>query len=201
MCIRDRHTSGLPRGLARVRRVRWPERDRPDTTGMSAWGHTAKATVGVGVTPFHTDAEATVRLAAAAEELGYARFGAAEGWTHDAVVLLTQIAGATSRIGLATTVLPVWSRSPAAIAMAAASLQRASGGRFGLGLGASSPPLVEGLHGLTWHNPVAQMRKTVVATKALLAGARLPLEREGVRALRIGAAPEPPVPILSLIHI
>ena len=163
---------------------------------MSAWGHAANATVGVGVTPFHTDAEATIRLAAAAEELGYARFGTAEGWTHDAVVLLTQIAGATSRIGLATTVLPVWSRSPAAIAMAAASLQRASGGRFGLGLGASSPPLVEGLHGLTWHDPVGQMRKTVVAVKALLAGARLPLEREGVRPLRLGAAPEPPVPIL-----
>ena len=163
---------------------------------MSAWGHAAKATVGVGVTPFHTDAEATIRLAAVAEELGYARFGAAEGWTHDAVVLLAQIAGATSRIGLATTVLPVWSRSPAAIAMAAASLQRASGGRFGLGLGASSPPLVEGLHGLTWDDPVGQLRKTVVAAKALLAGARLPLEREGVRPLRLGVAPEPPVPIL-----
>ena len=56
--------------------------------------------VGAGVTPFHTDAEATIRLAAAAEELGFASFGTAEGWTHDAVVLLTQIADATSRIGL-----------------------------------------------------------------------------------------------------
>ena len=39
--------------------------------------------------------------------------GAAEGWTHDAVVLLARIAGVTSRIGLATAVLPVWSRTPA----------------------------------------------------------------------------------------
>ena len=81
--------------------------------------------VGAGVTPFQTDGDATIRLAVAAEQLGYPRFGTAEGWTHDAVVLLTQIAGVTSRIGLATTVLPVWSRTPAAIAMAAASLQRA----------------------------------------------------------------------------
>jgi alkanesulfonate monooxygenase SsuD/methylene tetrahydromethanopterin reductase-like flavin-dependent oxidoreductase (luciferase family) len=152
--------------------------------------------VGAGVTPFQTDGEATIRLAVAAEELGYARFGTAEGWTHDAVVLLTQIAGVTSRIGLATTVLPVWSRTPAAIAMAAASLQRASGGRFALGLGASSPPLVEGLHGLTWEEPVARMRATLVAVRALLAGGRLPLDREQVRPLRLGAPPERPVPII-----
>lgn len=99
--------------------------------------------VGAGVTPFQTDARATIRLAVHAEELGYARFGCAEGWTQDAVVVLGQIAGATSRIGLATTVLPVWSRTPG----------------------------------------------------ALLEGARLPLEREDVRALRLGAVPERPVPI------
>ena len=152
--------------------------------------------VGAGVTPFQTDADATIRLAVAAEELGYARFGSAEGWTHDAVVLLAQIAGVTSRIGLATTVLPVWSRTPAALAMAAASLQWASDGRFSLGLGASSPPLVEGLHGLTWQQPLDRMRNTLVAVRALLDGARLPHDREHVRALRLGAPPERPVPIL-----
>ena len=161
-----------------------------DQTGVMRGG------VGAGVTPFQTDAGATIRLAVAAEELGYARFGSAEGWTHDAVVLLAQIAGVTSRIGLATTVLPVWSRTPAAIAMAAASLQRASDGRFALGLGASSPPLVEGLHGITWQRPVERMRATLLAVTALLEGARLPLDREGVRALRLGAAPERRIPIL-----
>jgi alkanesulfonate monooxygenase SsuD/methylene tetrahydromethanopterin reductase-like flavin-dependent oxidoreductase (luciferase family) len=156
----------------------------------------SRSSVGVGITPFHTDDNATIRLAIAAEELGYARFGAAEGWTHDAVVLLARIAGVTSRIELATAVLPVWSRTPAAIAMAAASLQRASDGRFALGLGASSPPLVEGLHGLTWQQPVSRMRNTLVAVRALLDGARLPLDREDVRPLRLGAAPERRIPIL-----
>jgi alkanesulfonate monooxygenase SsuD/methylene tetrahydromethanopterin reductase-like flavin-dependent oxidoreductase (luciferase family) len=80
--------------------------------------------------------------------------------------------------------------------MAAASLQRASHGRFALGLGASSPPLVEGLHGLTWERPLNRMRTTLVAVRALLDGARLPLDREDVRALRLGAPPEQPVPIL-----
>ncbi len=152
--------------------------------------------VGVGVTPFHTDADATVRLAMHAEQLGYARFGAAEGWTQDAVVLLAQIASVTSRIGLATAVLPVWSRSPAAIAMAAAGLQRVSGGRFALGVGASSPPLVEGLHGLKWEQPIERVRSTIVAIRALLEGARLPLDREDVRPLRLGTPPEVRPPIL-----
>jgi alkanesulfonate monooxygenase SsuD/methylene tetrahydromethanopterin reductase-like flavin-dependent oxidoreductase (luciferase family) len=170
-----------------------PDTSQTPTTGL--WPDAASS-VGVGVTPFQTDAEATIRLAVRAEELGYASFGSAEGWTHDAVVLLAQIAGVTSRIGLATAVLPVWSRTPAAIAMAAASLQRASEGRFALGLGAGSPPLVEGLHGLTWEQPVTRMRTTLLAVRALLDGARLPLEREHVRALRLGALPERRVPIL-----
>jgi alkanesulfonate monooxygenase SsuD/methylene tetrahydromethanopterin reductase-like flavin-dependent oxidoreductase (luciferase family) len=170
-----------------------PDASQTQTTGL--WPD-AGSSVGVGVTPFQTDADATIRIAVRAEELGYASFGSAEGWTHDAVVLLAQIAGVTSRIGLATAVLPVWSRTPAAIAMAAASLQRASDGRFALGLGAGSPPLVEGLHGLTWEQPVNRMRTTLLAVRALLDGARLPLEREHVRALRLGAPPERHVPIL-----
>ena len=157
-----------------------------DTTQTTAGWPDGASRVGAGVTPFQTDAEATIRLAVGAEELGYARFGTAEGWTNDAVVVLTQIAGVTSRIGLVTAVLPVWSRTPAAIAMAAAGLQRASDGRFALGLGASSPPLVEGLHGLTWQRPVDRMRTTLVAVRALLDGARLPLNRQDVRAAAPG---------------
>jgi alkanesulfonate monooxygenase SsuD/methylene tetrahydromethanopterin reductase-like flavin-dependent oxidoreductase (luciferase family) len=152
--------------------------------------------VGAGVTPFQTDAAATVRLAVAAEELGYGRFGTAEGWTNDAIVVLTQIALATERIGVGAAVLPVWSRTPAAIAMAATSLSRASGGRFALGLGAGSPPLAEGLHGRTWERPLERVRATLVEVRALLAGERLPLEREGVRPLRLGVLPEEPVPLM-----
>jgi alkanesulfonate monooxygenase SsuD/methylene tetrahydromethanopterin reductase-like flavin-dependent oxidoreductase (luciferase family) len=152
--------------------------------------------VGAGVTPFQTDAAATIRLAVAAEELGFARFGTAEGWTHDAVVVLTQIAEATTTIGVASAVLPVWSRTPAAIAMAAAGLQRVSGGRFHLGLGASTRPLVEGLHGLEWDQPIDRMRTTLVSIRSLLGGDRLPMDREDVRPLRLGSPPKSPVPIM-----
>jgi alkanesulfonate monooxygenase SsuD/methylene tetrahydromethanopterin reductase-like flavin-dependent oxidoreductase (luciferase family) len=168
----------------------------PDASETSVRRQAHGSRVGAAVTPFQTDADATIRLAVRAEQLGYARFGAAEAWTHDAVVLLTQIAATTSRIGLATTVLPIWSRTPAAIAMAAAGLQRASDGRFALGLGASGPPLVEGLHGIPWEQPLARLRATLVTVRALLEGARLPLDRQDVRGLRLGALPERRVPIV-----
>ncbi len=154
--------------------------------------------VGVGVTPFHSDADAAIRLAVRAEELGYARFATAEGWTQDAVVLLAQIAGTTSRIGLATGVLPVWSRTPAAIAMAAAGLQRVSGGRFTLGLGASSPPLVEGLHGLIWRAPGRSdaHARSSPSGRCSTAPACHSIGMS-VRPLRLGAPPESRVPILA----
>ena len=91
--------------------------------------------VGVAFAPFETRADVIVRLATRADDLGLDRVSVAEGWTHDAVVLLTEVAGRTSRIGLGTGIISVWGRTPATIALAAAGLQRCSHGRFSLGLG------------------------------------------------------------------
>jgi alkanesulfonate monooxygenase SsuD/methylene tetrahydromethanopterin reductase-like flavin-dependent oxidoreductase (luciferase family) len=82
------------------------------------------------------------------------------------------------------------------MALAAAGLQRASGGRFSLGIGASSPPLAEGFHGVEWDRPLARLRETLTAVRALLAGERLPSPAPDARPLRLGVAPEAPVPIL-----
>jgi alkanesulfonate monooxygenase SsuD/methylene tetrahydromethanopterin reductase-like flavin-dependent oxidoreductase (luciferase family) len=151
--------------------------------------------VGVGVTPL-THPDAIVRIAELSEQLGYTQFGTADGWTYDAYALLSQIATRTSRIKLQTGVISIWSRTPAALAMGAATVQIASGGRFRLGLGTSSPPLVEGLHGLQWQRPLARMRSTVVAIRALLSADRSPSAVQGARALRLGLLPEQPVPIM-----
>jgi alkanesulfonate monooxygenase SsuD/methylene tetrahydromethanopterin reductase-like flavin-dependent oxidoreductase (luciferase family) len=101
--------------------------------------------IAVTFTPTETRRDVIVEVAEA-ERLGYAAFFVAEGWAHDAVVLLAEIAARTERITLSAGVLNVWSRSAGLLAMAAVSLQEASGGRFVLGLDASSPQLVEG-HG------------------------------------------------------
>ena len=57
----------------------------------------------------------------------------------------------------------MWNRSAATIAMAAATLASLSGGRFVLGLGASTPQLAEGLHDVPFAAPLARMRRMVDA--------------------------------------
>jgi alkanesulfonate monooxygenase SsuD/methylene tetrahydromethanopterin reductase-like flavin-dependent oxidoreductase (luciferase family) len=155
----------------------------------------ATSATGIAFTPFETRADTILRLALRAEALELERVQVAEAWTHDATILVAELAAQTSRIGLGTGVLSVWGRTPASIALAAAGLQRASGGRFSLGLGAGSPPLTEGLHGVRWERPVARVRETLIAVRALLAGERLPHPAPGARALRLGVVPDVPVPI------
>jgi alkanesulfonate monooxygenase SsuD/methylene tetrahydromethanopterin reductase-like flavin-dependent oxidoreductase (luciferase family) len=152
--------------------------------------------LGVGFTPFETRTDVIVRVARHAEEIGLDRVDVAEGWTHDSLIVLAELAARTSRVGLGTSIISVWGRTPATMALGAAGLQRYSGGRFSLGIGAGSPPLAEGLHGIPWEQPLARLRETLVAVRALLAGERLPEPAPGARPLRLGVTPDSPVPIL-----
>jgi alkanesulfonate monooxygenase SsuD/methylene tetrahydromethanopterin reductase-like flavin-dependent oxidoreductase (luciferase family) len=152
--------------------------------------------LGVGFTPFETRVDAIHRLAEHAETIDLDRVDVAEGWTHDSLIVLAELAARTSRIGLGSGIISVWGRTPATMALAAAGLQRCSNGRFSLGIGASSPPLAEGFHGIEWDRPLARVRETLTAVRALLAGDRLPNPAPGARPLRLGVAPDSPVPIL-----
>jgi alkanesulfonate monooxygenase SsuD/methylene tetrahydromethanopterin reductase-like flavin-dependent oxidoreductase (luciferase family) len=151
--------------------------------------------IGVGFTPFETRSDVVVRIAQRADERGLDFVGVAEGWTYDALIVLAEIALETSRIQLGSMVVNVLGRSPATIALGAAGLQRCSGGRFMLGIGAGSPPLAEGFHGVAWGRPVTRMREAVIAVRALLGGERFPDPVNGARPLRLGAVPDVPVRI------
>jgi alkanesulfonate monooxygenase SsuD/methylene tetrahydromethanopterin reductase-like flavin-dependent oxidoreductase (luciferase family) len=151
--------------------------------------------VGVAFTPFETRADLILRLGRKADDLGLDRVDVAEGWTHDSMILLAQLATRTQSIGLGASVVSAWGRTPATIALGAAGLQRCSEGRFTLGIGASSPPLTEGFHGITWDRPLTRLRRTLTAVRTLLRGDRLPDPAGESRPLRLGVVPEPPVPI------
>jgi alkanesulfonate monooxygenase SsuD/methylene tetrahydromethanopterin reductase-like flavin-dependent oxidoreductase (luciferase family) len=152
--------------------------------------------VGVAFTPFETRTDVIVRLATRADDLGLDRVEVAEGWTHDSMILLAELALRTSRIDLGTSVISAWGRTPATIALGAAGLQRCSGGRFSLGIGAGSPPLTEGFHGIAWDRPLMRLRQTLTAVRALLTGDRLPNPAPDARPLRLGVLPDVPVPIV-----
>jgi alkanesulfonate monooxygenase SsuD/methylene tetrahydromethanopterin reductase-like flavin-dependent oxidoreductase (luciferase family) len=153
-----------------------------------------KFPVGVSLMPLENRRADIVRLAIEAERRGYAGFFLPETWAHDVTVLLAEAAVRTERIGLGTGILSVWGRTPGTLAMAAATLHDVSGGRFTLGLGASTAQLVEGLHDVPYRDPFERMRRTIVQVRALLAGERLPLGAAGGRPLRLNLPPAP-VPI------
>jgi len=151
---------------------------------------------GIAITPMETRGDVIVRAARLADELGYEVFSVAEGWGLDAAVVLAELAVTTRRIRLMAGVFSVWGRSPATIAMTAASLHRLSGGRFVLGLGASTRQLAEGWHDVAYERPAARLREVTTQVRGLLAGERARTSvAPSVRALRLGQPPAPEVPI------
>ncbi len=137
-----------------------------------------------------------LHLADRAEALGYETFFVAEGWGHDAGVLLAEVATRTRRIALGTGILNIWGRTPATIAMLAASLADVSADRFVLGLGAGSPPLAEGLHDLEFAKPVQRLDAVTRQVRRLLEGQRLEpsVDRE-TRPLKLAVTPQREIPI------
>ncbi len=114
-----------------------------------------------------------VEVAAMAEALGYDRVWAAEAGTNDAFGLLTACATATRRIGLATGVVPIQTRTPSLMAQCAATLQDVSRGRFTLGVGVSSPTVVQRWNGLPYDARLARVREYVHVVTELLAGGKV----------------------------
>src|SRR5438046_9769174 len=131
--------------------------------------------IGLSVMLLETRREAIIGLATEGDRLGYDGFFLPEAWAYDMTVLLAEAAARTRRITLGTGIVGIWNRSAATMAMAAATLHAASGGRFALGLGASTPQLAEGLHDTSFEPPLPRMRRTLTQIRALLRGERIPL--------------------------
>lgn len=156
----------------------------------------ARQRLAVGLTPMETRRPVVLHVAQRAEDLGYDAFFLAEGWGHDAAVLLAEVATRTSRITLGTGVLNVWGRTPASIAMLATSLHEISGGRFVLGLGVGSPPLAEGFHDVEFTAPVERLAAVTWQVRRLLNGERLaPSAERANRPLRLAVTPTAEIPI------
>lgn len=137
-----------------------------------------------------------LHLADRAEALGYDAFFVAEGWGHDAGVLLAEVATRTQRITLGTGIVNVWGRSAATIAMLATSLAEASADRFVLGLGSGSPPLAEGLHDVAFAEPIGRLGAVTRQVRRLLDGQRLdPSVQRDNPPLRLAVTPAREIPV------
>ncbi len=150
------------------------------------------------------DWDEQVEYAVEAEKLGVDAVWSAEAWGMDAVTTIAFLAARTTRIGLGTGIMQISARTPVTTAMTALSLAAISKDRFRLGLGASGPQVVEGLHGQAFADPVGRMRETIEIVRRAFAGEKIVhegkhfvLPRPGGegKALRLSQPANPGIPI------
>jgi F420-dependent oxidoreductase-like protein len=122
--------------------------------------------------------EEQVSLTVLADQLGLDSAWIAEAWGQDAVSVLAVLASKTEQIGLGSGLMQIPARPPAATAMAAATLDVISDGRFRLGLGVSGPQVSEGWYGVPFKRPVTRTREYVEIVRLALAR-KGPLEYHG----------------------
>ena len=137
-----------------------------------------------------------VAAAREAEARGYHTAWLGEVSAYDAIVMSTVVATHTERLHVANGVLPVQTRTPVVLGMAAASLNHLAPGRFALGLGLSSKTIVEQWHGLPFSPALGQIREAVEIVRRVAAGERVNVEGKFYRVKNFrltGPVPAAPV--------
>jgi probable F420-dependent oxidoreductase len=149
---------------------------------MQRWGLTVPLT-GVSL----ADSADLMRRAEAA---GYTDLWSGETNGPDGFTPLTLASAWTERVRLGTGVVGVMQRGRALLAQEAAAVADASGGRFALGIGASSDRIIEGWNGMPFEKPLSRVSETVDFLRTALAGERA----DG--GFKLERAPESKVPII-----
>src|SRR5262249_55163006 len=101
----------------------------------------------------------------------------------------------TMRVG--TAIANVYTRGPATLAVCAAGLAEIAPGRFCLGIGSGSQPIVETWNGGQFERPVTRVREMVQFLRRALGGERVVFRGEtfAVDGFRLARPPAHPVPI------
>src|SRR5215813_799506 len=109
-----------------------------------------------------------------AEEQGFDSLWVTERYFHEETFsMLGFLAAATQRIKLGVGVVNPYTRNPALLAMASATLDRLSGGRFLLGLGRSEKAVIQEKMGIAYGNSRTALVETVSRLRKLFAGERV----------------------------
>jgi 5,10-methylenetetrahydromethanopterin reductase len=138
-----------------------------------------------------------VALAQEAERAGMDSVWLADGYyARDALVSLAAIGSATERVQLGTSVLNPFTRHPAALAMAFATLDELSGGRAVIGIGAGARHQVEAQMGYDASRPLTALREAIDVLERVATGKEVDydgkvIKARGVRLVIKGARPLP----------
>lgn len=119
-----------------------------------------------------------VRLA---DQCGYTDGWSFEANSSDGFSPIAAMAILSSKLRFGTAIIPVYTRPAALIAMSAATVQRISGGRFILGLGISSPAIVQSWMGVPYVKTHTRTRETVAAVRAIMKGEKYSVDGKSMK--------------------
>lgn len=136
------------------------------------------------------------RVAREMQDLGYTDAWTSETDAADAFSPLAAIAESTN-FRLGTAIANVYTRGPATLAQSAATIANLAPGRFVLGIGSGSQPIVQSWNDLPFRLPATRVREMVQFLRPALAGERVVFEGKSfkVNGYRLTRPPEQPVPI------
>lgn len=130
-------------------------------------------------------------LARRAEELGYTDAWSSEVSGPDGFSVAAAVGATTTSMRIGCAIAPAFSRPPALLAMSALAASQASDGRFVMGLGASTPTIVENWMGIPFDRPLTRMRETIEVVTRALAGEKVTYTGKTVKldGFRLEGAP------------
>ena len=114
----------------------------------------------------------------AADEAGVETVFVTEAWGREPFGPLAILADRTTRITLGTSIVNIFSRTPAALAQHFTTLDEISGGRAIAGLGTSGKLVIEEFHGIPFEKPATRLRETILIMRTLFAGEPLRFDGE-----------------------
>ncbi|MBF9067784.1 LLM class F420-dependent oxidoreductase [Streptacidiphilus fuscans] len=135
-------------------------------------------------------------------DLGFTDLWSMETAGADAFTPLALASVWAPTLNLGTAIVPVHTRGPALLAMQAAALAEAAPGRFSLGLGSSSPVIVQDWNAVPFEQPFQRSRDVLRFLRAAFTGQPVTEEYDtfAVRRFRLDRVPAhvPPVLLAAL---
>ena len=96
-----------------------------------------------------------------------------ESWGRESFATLGAISQVTRKVSLGTSIINIYSRTPAIVAMAATTLDMLSDNRTIIGLGASTGAIVENWHGLKFNKPASRMKEYIECLRLMTRGEKV----------------------------
>lgn len=144
------------------------------------------------------DGSELVSLGKRAVDAGFESVWCGETWGYNPFTLLGRLAEERD-VHLGTSIANVFARSPTALASETLTLHEATDGKFILGLGASTPQVVESFHGVSFERPLRRIRETIEIVDLALSGERIDYDGTvfDLDGFRLNHAETTEVPILN----